>query len=239
MKLSKASAVFICSFLFSIQVLAQPNAKTMAQPNPDATSQTNAQKPVTQQSSKPPRVVFLGDSLTEGYGVAKEKAYPALIEKKIKAAGLTWQVINAGVSGSTTASAKTRMDWQLKSKPEVIVIALGANDGLRGFDPKDTRQNLDDVITKAKALNVRVVLAGMMMPPNYGGPYRDAYQKLFPDLAKKHEISLIPFLLDKVAGDKALNLDDGIHPNEKGYVVVTETVWKVLEPILRETPARK
>lgn len=190
-------------------------------------------------SAKTPRVVFLGDSLTEGYGVAKEKAYPALIERKIKAAKLDWQVINAGVSGSTSASAKSRLDWQLKSKPEIIVIALGANDGLRGFKPADTRRNLEEAVVKAKAAGARVVLAGMEMPPNYGDKYRDDFRKVYPELAKAQKVDLIPFLLDKVGGAKELNLEDGIHPNEKGYVIVADTVWKVLEPILKQTPARK
>lgn len=188
---------------------------------------------------KSARLVFLGDSLTEGYGVAKDKAYPALIEQKIKDAGLNWQVINAGVSGSTSASAKSRLDWQLKSRPEVIVIALGANDGLRGFKPEDTRKNLDEAITKAKSSGVRVVLAGMEMPPNYGDEYREQFRRVYPELAKKHKIDLIPFLLDKVGGEKSLNLEDGIHPNEKGYVIVANTVWRVLEPVLKNTPQRK
>lgn len=189
--------------------------------------------------AKTPRLVFLGDSLTEGYGVAKDKAYPALIDQKIKAAKMDWQVINAGVSGSTSASAKSRLDWQLKSKPEIIVIALGANDGLRGFKPADTRKSLEEAIVKAKASGARVVIAGMEMPPNYGEKYRDEFRKVYPELAKEHKIDLIPFLLDKVAGDKALNLEDGIHPNEKGYVIVANTIWKTLEPILKATSARK
>lgn len=189
--------------------------------------------------AKTPRIVFLGDSLTEGYGVAKEKAYPALIDQKIKAAKMDWQVINAGVSGSTSASAKSRLDWQLKSKPEIIVIALGANDGLRGFKPTDTRENLEEAIVKAKASGARVVLAGMEMPPNYGDKYRDDFRKVYPALAKELKIDLIPFLLDKVGGSKDLNLEDGIHPNEKGYVIVADNVWKTLEPILKSTTAKK
>lgn len=200
-------------------------------------SAAQAQTPATS-TPKIPRVVFLGDSLTEGYGVAKEKAYPALIEQKIKAAKMNWQVINAGVSGSTSASAKSRMDWQLKSKPEIIVIALGANDGLRGFKPEDTRKNIDEAITKAQKAGVKVVLAGMQMPPNYGDQYRETFKGLYPELAKKYGIDLIPFLLEKVAGEKDLNLEDGIHPNEKGYVIVADSVWKILKPILEKTPPR-
>jgi acyl-CoA thioesterase-1 len=188
--------------------------------------------------AKIPRVVFLGDSLTEGYGVSKDKAFPALLGAKMLAAQLKWQVINAGVSGSTSASAKSRMDWQLKSKPEVIVIALGANDGLRGFKPEDTRKNLEEAIVKAKTAGVKVVLAGMQMPPNYGDQYREIFKDMYPALAKKHGVELIPFLLDKVAGEKEFNLEDGIHPNEKGYVIVAETVWKILKPILEKTPPR-
>lgn len=184
-------------------------------------------------TAKERRLVFLGDSLTEGYGVAKEKAYPYLIEEKMKAAGYTWKVINAGVSGSTSASAKGRMDWQLRSQPDVVFIALGANDGLRGFRPHDLKKNLEEVIKAGQAKKVTLVLAGMQMPPNYGEEYRKNFAKVFTDLAKEYKIALVPFLLDKVAGDKALNLADGIHPNEKGHVIVTDNVWKTLEPVLK------
>lgn len=184
------------------------------------------------------RIVFLGDSLTEGYGVSREKAFPALLETKIRAAGLPWKVVNAGVSGSTSASAKSRLEWQLKNPPEILVLALGANDGLRGLKPEEMRKNLTEAIEMAQAKSVKVVLVGMMMPPNYGGPYREAFQKVFPDVAKKTKVDFIPFLLEGVAGDVTLNLADGIHPNEKGYVIVADHLWKNLEPLLRTTSAK-
>lgn len=180
-------------------------------------------------------LVFLGDSLTEGYGVAREKAFPALVEAKIREAGLPWKVVNSGVSGSTSASANSRLDWVLKSKPDVIFLALGANDGLRGFKPVDTRKNLQTAIQKIQGAGVKVILAGMMMPPNYGEQYRGDFQKIFPDLAKQYKLDFVPFILEGVGGDKSLNLADGIHPNEKGHALVAATIWKKLEPILRQT----
>lgn len=184
-------------------------------------------------------LVFLGDSLTEGYGVAKEKAYPALIETKIKTAGLRWRVINAGISGSTSASAKGRLQWLLKSHPKIVVLALGANDGLRGFPPEETKKALQETIAVAKQNEIQVILAGMKMPPNYGGKYGREFERTFVDLAKQEKLVLIPFLLERVAGEKTLNQEDGIHPNEKGHAVVAGTVWTVLAPILnhwKETP---
>lgn len=185
------------------------------------------------------RIVFLGDSLTEGYGVAKEKAYPALLERKIRNAKLDWTVVNAGVSGSTSASAKSRLEWQLRKPPEILFLALGANDGLRGLKPEEMRKNLESAIAMARAKGVTVFLVGMMMPPNYGGPYREAFQKVFPEIAKKTKVRFVPFLLDGVAGDSSLNLADGIHPNEKGHAVIADHLWKALEPVLRQSTSKK
>lgn len=176
-------------------------------------------------------LVIVGDSLTEGYGVAREKAFPALLEKKLvaKTPKAKWKVINAGVSGATSASCVERTKWHLKSKPEIILIALGANDALRGLKTEKTQASLDECIILAQKEKAKVILAGMLSPPNYGSGYTDRFRRIFPALAKKYKITLIPFLLDGVAGEKSLNQADGIHPNEKGHEVIAETVFKAIE----------
>lgn len=192
--------------------------------------------PMTAQAAGGPRVLALGDSLTEGYGVAREAAWPALVEAELRTQGLKDAVvINAGVSGSTSASGLSRLKWHLKSKDkaDVLLLALGANDGLRGLDLKATRQNLVDVIRLAKSQGMKVMLAGMLIPPNYGKEYADSFQKLFPEVAKSEGTALIPFLLDGVAAEPKLNLPDGIHPNEAGYKIVAKTVTKYLVPVLK------
>ena len=180
-----------------------------------------------------PVVVCLGDSLTEGYGVAPEESYPSLLERRLHESGHPGaRVINAGQSGSTSASAASRLRWQLRAAPDVLILALGANDGLRGLDLAATRRNLDEAIRVAQQAGVRVVLAGMQLPPNYGPDYTRDFRSLFPELARTHGIALIPFLLEGVAAHADLNLADGIHPNARGYELVTDNVLAVLLPLL-------
>ena len=174
-------------------------------------------------------IVALGDSLTEGYGIAMEKAYPALLEKKLKAARKDVKVINAGSSGSTSASAESRLLWQLKSKPDILILALGANDGLRGLPPKSTYENLAKAIELAQKNKLKVILTGMMMPQNYGDDYRKKYSATFTDLAQKYKVTIMPFLLEGVAMKKELNLADGIHPNEKGHEVIAERLLPIVQ----------
>lgn len=174
-------------------------------------------------------IVFLGDSLTEGYGVAKESAFPSLIQKKLEQDKKTTKVINAGVSGSTTASALSRLNWQLKQNPDVLFLALGANDGLRGLPIKQSYDNLSKAIELAQSKKVKVILAGMMMPPNYGTKYRQDFENLFKNLASKYRLKFIPFLLDGVAGQSELNLADGIHPNEAGHKIIAEKVYQQIK----------
>lgn len=174
-------------------------------------------------------LVILGDSLTEGYGVQKEKAFPALLEKKLQEAKLDWKVNNAGVSGSTSASAPSRTDWILKSKPDAILLALGANDGLRGLSTESMEKNLREAIGKINAAKVKVFLAGMQMPPNFGVEYTKKYKEVFPRIAKEEGIELLPFLLEKVAGQDKLNLADRIHPNEAGHKIIAGTVFQFLK----------
>jgi acyl-CoA thioesterase-1 len=176
------------------------------------------------------KLVVLGDSLTEGYGVAKESAFPALLEKKIHDSGKKeWTVINSGVSGATTASATGRMKWLFKTKPDLVLLILGANDGLRGLKVAESEKNLAQAIEYAQSQKVSLVLGGLYMPPNYGKEYSDQFKKMYADLAKKYKIPLIPFILDKVAGDPKYNLADGIHPNEAGHKIVAEHIYQEIK----------
>jgi acyl-CoA thioesterase-1 len=174
-------------------------------------------------------ILFLGDSLTEGYQLSKEEAYPALVEKNLRKRFQNIKVINGGVSGATSASGLKRLDWYLTSKPDIMVLALGANDGLRGMKTHETEKNLSLVIEKAKTRGITVILAGMKMPTNMGETYRNQFESIFSKLSKKYSLRLIPFLLEGVGGKPEYNLPDGIHPNPKGHEVMARTVLKVLE----------
>lgn len=175
------------------------------------------------------RLLILGDSLSEGYGVAREASYASLLEKKIKAAGKDWQVINASISGSTSASAVGRLKWQLKNKPDLLILALGANDGLRGTAVAETKKNLVQALELAKKEGLKTVLFGMRMPPNYGEKYTKDFEKMYADLARTHNVRLVPFFLDGVAGDPKMNQADGIHPNEKGHQKLADNVYRGIE----------
>lgn len=174
-------------------------------------------------------IVALGDSLTEGLGVAPTAAYPALLEAKLKSAGRKVKVVNAGISGSTSASGPSRMRFVLKSKPNWVILALGANDGLRGLKPEEMKKNLAASIAMAKGSGARVLLAGMRVPPNLGAPYSKAFEGAFTELAKDKSIVFLPFILDKVAGEAKLNQSDGLHPNEEGHKIMADLIFKALE----------
>jgi acyl-CoA thioesterase-1 len=185
-------------------------------------------------------VVFLGDSLTAGYGLADpaSEAYPAVIQRKIDAAGLPWRVVNAGVSGETSAGGLRRIDWVMRQPIDLLVLALGANDGLRGLSPEATRANLQQIIERirTKRPQAKVVIAGMQMPPSYGADYVEGFRRIFPALAEKNSAPLVPFLLEGVAAQPDLNQADGIHPNSAGHARMAETVWHVLSPLLKSRP---
>jgi acyl-CoA thioesterase-1 len=180
------------------------------------------------------RVVFLGTSLTAGQGLAASEAYPALIQQKIDAAGLLFEAVNAGVSGETSAGALRRIDWLLKDPPAVLVIETGANDGLRGQDVDSLEANIQAILDRANALTPRprVVLVGMRMLSNYGADYIGRFEDVYPELARRNGLPLVPFLLDGVAGVDSLNQPDQIHPTAAGYRLVAETVWRTLKPVL-------
>jgi acyl-CoA thioesterase I len=179
-------------------------------------------------------ILFYGDSLTAGYGLSTEEAFPALIKNKIKKLGKSWNVINGGLSGETSAGGLSRIDWMLRQPVDIFVLELGANDGLRGLPLEQTKINLQTIIDKVKGKNpeVKIVIAGMLVPPNMGPEYTQQFKSVYPELAKKNKATLIPFLLENVAGDEKLNLPDGIHPNASGHKIVAENIWKVLGPML-------
>jgi len=177
-------------------------------------------------------LAFLGDSLTAGYGVDAGEAFPALIEARLKKQAPKWKVINAGVSGDTTAGGLRRTDWLFKQHIDVLFICLGANDGLRGMPLVTTEQNLRAIIDKGQARGITVVLAGMQIPENYGREYQSGFQAIFPRLAREKKVAFLPFLLKDVAMHPELNQDDHIHPNAAGHQRVADNVWKTLEPVL-------
>ncbi len=181
-------------------------------------------------------VLFLGTSLTAGYGLAADQAYPALVQQKIDSAGLSFRVVNAGVSGETSAGGLRRIDWLLRQPIAVLVLELGANDMLRGQDVIAMRANLQEIIHRTRAAHpqARVIIAGMQAAPNLGEPYGRDFGRAFNDLAAENGAALIPFLLDNVAGRPDLNQPDGNHPNAEGHKVLADNVWAVLEPALRE-----
>jgi acyl-CoA thioesterase-1 len=181
-----------------------------------------------------PVVLFVGTSLTAGLGLDITEAYPALIQEKLDAAGLAYRVVNAGVSGETSAGALRRMDWLLRQEVAVLVLETGANDGLRGQDPEATRANIQAVFDRAGQQEPppRLVLVAMEALPNYGDEYRRSFREIYPELAEANDAVLVPFFLDGVAGDPELNQPDGIHPNAEGHRIVADNVWKTLEPLL-------
>jgi acyl-CoA thioesterase I len=185
-------------------------------------------------------VLFVGTSLTAGYGVGEQVAYPAVIQQKIDSTGLPFRVVNAGISGETSAGGLRRINWSLQQPVDVLVLELGANDGLRGLDPGAMRANLDEIMsrTRSRYPDAAIVLVGMEAPPNLGDAYTSSFRRVFADLARKHDAVLLPFLLEGVAADPALNIEDGMHPNAAGHRVIAGTVWSLLEPVLRRRAAQ-
>lgn len=204
----------------------------------DAPAAVPASAPATPPSapgpvkSNRPEVVILGDSLTAGLGLSTELSFPALIQERIDAAGLPYGVVNAGVSGDTSAGGLRRLEWALQGTPRVLVVALGGNDGLRGLPPEALQKNVAAIIERGQQAGLSIILAGMEAPPNNGPDYTARFRQVYRDLARTYEVPLIPFLLEGVAGDPSLNQADGIHPNPEGARRVADTVWKALEPVL-------
>lgn len=180
-------------------------------------------------------IIFFGNSLTAGYGIEQGEAFPALIQKRLDSLGLAYTVVNAGLSGETTASGVNRVEWVVSQQPvDVFVLELGGNDGLRGIDVAETRKNLLTIIEKVrqKHPDARIILSGMMVPPNMGPRYSKDFMAVFPAVAKTANVKLIPFILERVGGEKELNLEDGIHPTPEGHKLVAENVWEVLKEVI-------
>jgi acyl-CoA thioesterase-1 len=188
----------------------------------------------TTSASEEKTILFFGNSLTAGYGLDTEEAFPALIQDRLDSLGLNYTAVNSGVSGETTSGGLNRLDWVLDQKVDIFVLELGANDGLRGVPLQETRDNLQAIIdlVREKNADTRIVLAGMQIPPNMGQAYTTEFRQIFPELAQKNDVELIPFLLKGVAGRTELNQDDGIHPTAKGQKIVRENVWDVLKQVI-------
>lgn len=218
-----------CQIWFKIIFLAFLLGGCSSEPERNSLSQT----PNQAKQDNVFRILILGDSLTEGYGVSELQAYPTLLEKKLNQElaedrNTTFKVINAGISGSTTSGGVSRIDWLLKSSPDFLVIALGGNDGLRGVPVEETKKNLEKIIQAALDKEIPTLLAGMKIPPNYGIEYTRKFAQLFQDLSTKHKVPLLPFLLEGVGGNPSMNLPDRIHPNSAGHRKISKTVFKSL-----------
>ncbi len=210
-----------------------PSEATAAPPpsgNPAPAAERAARKP--ERPIGTPRIVFLGDSLTAGLGLPERESYPSLIQERLDREGYDYEVVNAGVSGDTSAGGLRRLDWSLEGNVKIVILALGANDGLRGLPVDALRKNLSTIVERCAARGVGVILAGMEAPPNNGPEYAAAFRVSYKDLARAHRVPLIPFLLQGVAGDASLNQADGIHPNTRGAELMAETVWRALSPSL-------
>lgn len=230
----QSSTIFLKFCYFSLALLLF-SCKSDA-PKSDNTSKTiEAETKTTFEATTSKIIVFFGDSLTAGYGLDDvENAFPGLIQQKIDSLGLKYKVVNSGISGETTSGGKNRIDWVLNEKPDVFILELGANDGLRGVNLSETKNNLQFIINavKTKYLDTKIVLVGMQIPPNMGQDYTSEFKNIFPDLAKKNNLTLVPFLLENVGGIPSLNQSDGIHPTKEGHKILAKNVWKVLYPIL-------
>ena len=205
-------------------------------PNVVNSGKSDTSKNVASPEKSKQVILFFGNSLTAGYGIEPSESYPSLIQQKIDSAHLSFTIINAGVSGETSAGGNGRIDWILKNPLDVFVLELGANDGLRGIPVNETQKNLQSIINKVKKKYPKalLVLSGMQIPPSMGQEYALNFKNLFPALAAKNKMALVPFLLQGVAGDRQLNQADGIHPTAEGAKIVAQNVWKVLQPLLQQ-----
>ena len=220
--------------LFLVVVLAACASEDRGSAAPPAGGSEKPAPVAATPAAPRPRIVALGDSLTAGLGLEPDQAYPALLQKRLDAAGLNYEVVNAGVSGDTSAGGLRRVDWALDGDVKVLIVALGGNDALRGLPVEQLRQNLTTIIERAKARYIAVILAGMEAPPNFGAAYTNAFRQTYREVAAEHGAVLIPFLLDGVAGLPEMNQGDGIHPTAAGAEKVADTVWSALRPIVKQ-----
>ncbi|UOG77172.1 arylesterase [Hymenobacter tibetensis] len=230
-------SLFSCCLLMLASCNSEP--KTAEAPATGATPPTTTAAPTPAGKQT---ILFFGNSLTAGYGVEPEEAFPALIGQKIDSAGLGYTVVNAGLSGETTAGGRSRVGWVLRQPVSIFVLELGGNDGLRGLPLTDTRKNLQAIIdtVRRRSPQTRIVLAGMQIPPNLGVDYATQFKALYGELARQNQLVLIPFLLEGVGGVTKLNQQDGIHPTPAGHRLVARTIWPILQPLLQQpAPASK
>lgn len=216
-------------FIFFTGVLAScssPSEKKEA----ESQETTDQKAPADQQKT----ILFFGNSLTAGYGIEQDDSFAGLIQERIDSLGLNYRVINGGLSGETTAGGLSRLDWFLEDEPAIFVLELGGNDGLRGILPSESKKNLIGIIDKVRTKypNTKIILAGMQIPPNMGQDYTDEFKNIYPEIAAEKNVTLIPFLLEGVAGDPDLNLPDGIHPTEAGHKIVMETIWPYIDELI-------
>lgn len=235
MKRGRLSNPYVLIVATMLSMLAACNSQNNSQQNKTDEQKTNESASASATKSKKV-IIFYGNSLTAGYGLDPAQAFPALIGQRIDSLGLPFKVINSGLSGETTAGGKSRISWVLRQPADVFVLELGGNDGLRGLPLSATRENLQAIMDTVRHKNpaTKIILAGMQIPPNLGTTYTKEFRELFKELADKNKVILIPFLLENVAGIPRLNQADGIHPTAEGNKIVANTVWKVLEPVLKE-----
>jgi acyl-CoA thioesterase-1 len=233
------SLIFLCGYergsapAAAPPLASPPREGVSQQPGINVTAPPD--RPKKPDSAERPRIVAFGNSLTAGLGVRPDQSYPAHLQRALDAAGYAYRVVNAGVSGETTAGGARRVSWVLKNKPTIVILELGGNDGLRGLSLQETKANLERIIQQLQQASVTVVLAGMKLPPNYGQEYTAGFEALYQALAKQYRLTLIPFFLDGVAGSSSLNQADGIHPTGEGYRIIVEKVVPTLEPLLERT----
>ena len=225
----KFCCVFVLVFVFSCKSDASKETTTLDETTPE----TETKSPENSNSKK---IIFFGDSLTAGYGLEDvNDAFPGLIQSKIDSLQLDYTIVNSGISGETTSGGKNRIDWVLNEEPSIFILELGANDGLRGVPLDQSKANLQTIIdaVKKKYPDAKIVLAGMQIPPNMGQAYTTEFKNMFPEIAEKNDLFLIPFLLEDVGGVESLNQSDGIHPTKEGHKILAKNVWEVLQPILK------
>ncbi len=223
--------------VFTISIILLMACTNSTKDNAPLESKQQTKEETNSPKTEKKTILFFGNSITAGYQLDISSAFPALIQERIDSLGLSYQVINAGLSGETSASGVSRIDWVLRTTPDIFVLELGGNDGLRGLPLTETLKNLQTIIDRVKEKNPEadLIIAGMEVPPNLGQDYTEEFRNLFPTLAKNNDAILIPFLLDGVAGIPELNLPDGIHPTEEGHEILTETVWNYIETLVQQT----
>ena len=224
----------IVMFLLAAPACGQPEPPPPSPARGADAVRPGADRPSPVRAASLPRIVFLGDSLTAGYGLPKEQSVPALVQARLEKEGYDYEVVNAGVSGDTSAGGLSRLNWSLEGDVEVLVIELGANDGLRGLPVASLKRNLAEIIMRARERGIKVVLTGMEAPPNFGPDYTSAFRQVYRDLAREHDVEFMPFYLDGVAGNPTLNIADGIHPNAEGARIIERSLWRTLEPLLEQ-----